>query len=87
MSDVESSTMASVDSDVSCEMFCLDLCLLLGCGDVLVLEGAWRVLLGRGASSEVSGCDRMRLLPRVGEWHRRCGRRTHLRVLKRAMES
>ena len=47
-------------------MFCLDLCLLLGCGDALVLEGAWRVLLGRGASSEVSGCDRMRLLPRVG---------------------
>ena len=57
MSDVESSTMASVDSDVSCEVFCLDLCLLLGCGDVLVLEGAWRVFLGRGASSEVSGCD------------------------------
>ena len=65
MSGVESSTMASVDSDVSCEMFCLDLCLLLGCGDVLVLEGAWRVLLGRGAYLGVSGCEKREKLEKL----------------------
>ena len=47
---------------------------ILGCGDELVLGDARRVPFGRGASFGVSDYVRMRLRPRVGEWHRRCGR-------------
>ena len=42
--------MFSWELDASCGMFCLDLCIFLGCGDGLVLEDARRVLFGRGAS-------------------------------------
>ena len=51
----------------SCGMLCLDLCIFLGLGDELLLEDARRVLVGRGASFGVSGCDRMPLRPRIGE--------------------
>ena len=70
-SGAESITMSSGELDATCGMLCLDLCIVLGCGDGLVLEGARHVLFGRGASFEVPSCDRMRLRPRVGESHRR----------------
>ena len=79
--------MFSWELDASCRMFCLDLCIFLGCGDGLVLEDARRVLFGRGASFEILCCDLARLRPRVGESHRRFGRWAHLRVLERAMET
>ena len=62
-SGAECITMSLGELDASCEMLCLDLCIFLGCGDGLVLEGARHVLYGRGASFGVSGCDRMRLRP------------------------
>ena len=79
--------MSSWELHASCGMLCLDLCIFLGYGDGLVLEDVRRVLFGRGASFEVLQCGRMRLRPRVGESHRRCGRWAHLQVLERAMES
>ena len=36
--------MSSGEMDASCEMLCLDLCMLLGCGYGLGLEVARRVL-------------------------------------------
>ena len=80
-------TLSSDELDVSCGMLCLNLCIFLGCGDELVLEDVRRVHFGREASFGVSGCDRMRLRPWVGEWHRRCGRWARLQVLEMAMES
>ena len=79
--------MSSWELDASCGMLCLGLCIFLGCGDGLVLKDVRRVLFGRGASFKVLCCNQMRLRPRIGESHRRCGRWAHLRVLERAMES
>ena len=67
-------TMSLEELDESCGMLCLDLCIFLSFGDELPLEDARHVLFGRGASFGVSGCDRMRLRPRMlsiielGQW-------------------
>ena len=59
--------MSLGELDESCGILCLDLCIFLGFGGELLLEDARRVLYARGASFRVSGCNLMRLGPRIGE--------------------